>query len=57
MVAAVELWQPPGCSRLCDVAVHDRNWQLKNDFFTKNRVKTALRVGAGDILFVNENGA
>ena len=23
----------------------------ENDFFTKNRVKTALRVGAGDILF------
>jgi len=30
MVAAVELWQPPGCSRLCDVAVHDRNWRLKS---------------------------
>jgi hypothetical protein len=28
----------------------DRTNQI-NDFFTKNRVKTALRVGAGDILF------
>ena len=25
--------------------------QIENDFFTKNRVKTALRAGAGDILF------
>ncbi len=32
-------------------------YRNKNDFFTKNRVKTALRVGAGNILFVNENGA
>ena len=30
---------------------------MKNDFFTKNRVKTALRAGAGDIRFVNENDA
>ena len=28
--------------------------QFRNDFFTKNRVKTALRVGADDILFVNK---
>jgi hypothetical protein len=30
---------------------------VKNDFFTKNRVKTALRVGLAIYFFVNENGA
>ena len=34
------------------VTVHDQN-----DFFTKNRVKTALRVGMAIYFFVNENGA
>jgi hypothetical protein len=29
----------------------------KNDFFTKNRVKTALRVGMAIYFFANENGA
>jgi putative transposase len=29
--------------------------QIKNDFFTKNRVKTALRVGLAIYFFVNEN--
>ena len=29
----------------------------KNDFFTKNRVKTALWVGLAIYFFVNENGA
>ena len=28
-----------------------------NDFFTKNRVKTAHRVGLAIYFFVNENGA
>ena len=30
---------------------------VKNDFFTKNRVKTALRVGLATYFFVNGNGA
>ncbi len=29
---------------------------MKNDFFTKNRVKTALRAGLAIYFFVNENG-
>ena len=32
-------------------------YRNKNDFFTKNRVKTALRVGLAIYFFVNENGA
>jgi len=30
---------------------------MKNDFFTKNRVKTALRVGLAIYFLVNEKGA
>jgi len=30
---------------------------IKSDFFTKNRVKTALRVGLAIYFFVNGNGA
>jgi hypothetical protein len=31
--------------------------EVAYDFFTKNRVKTALRVGLAIYFFVNENGA
>ena len=33
------------------------NNKIKNDFFTKNRVRNALRVGLPIYFFVNENGA
>ncbi|MEA1907428.1 MAG: DUF6516 family protein, partial [Euryarchaeota archaeon] len=39
------------------VTTFPHHFHNKNDFFTKNRVKTALRVGLAIYFFVNGNDA